>query len=165
MRASWSASATRKAPSSRRGPRSSSSPGMPQGAAGPPARRHEPREVLHEAGLREALRSEGADEARPGDLGGDRLERHTARNRVPDRAAAERDAERADRGVARLRLEKGEELFRVLDISCAVQAEEPLGGAVAAGIALERLVAGRREELRRERLHVLMLAAEPVEEH
>ena len=61
--------------------------------------------------------------------------------------------------------EPGEELARVLHVARAVEAEEPFGDAVAAGIALERGVAGRREVLRRDRLHVLVLAAEAVEEH
>ena len=61
--------------------------------------------------------------------------------------------------------EPREELARVLHVARAVEAEETFRRAVPARVALERLVAGRREELRRERLHVLVAAAEPVEEH
>ncbi len=87
-----------------------------------------------------------------------------ARERVPDGAAAERDAERADVRVAELSGEPREELLRVLHVAQPVETEEPLRGPVAARVALERLVAGRSEELLRDRLHVLMLAAEAVEE-
>ena len=67
--------------------------------------------------------------------------------------------------VTGARREPREELARVLDVARAVEPEEALRHAVAPRVALERLVARRREELRRERLHVLVLAAEAVEEH
>src|SRR5581483_10449269 len=93
-----------------------------------------------------------------------RLERHPGGEGVPHGAAAERDAERADVRVPETRREPVEELLRVLHVAGAVEAEEAAGGSVAAGVAFERLEAGRREVLRRDRLHVLVAAAEAVEE-
>ena len=133
----------------------------------PAALRHERREQLDEPRLREALRRERRREVRPRDHRDDRLERDARDGRVPDGAAAERDAERADLRVGDLgaRREPGEQLLRVLHVARPVEPEEAARDAVPARVARERRVAGRREEGRRDRLHVLVLAAETVEEH
>ncbi len=141
-------------------PRRAASGSQPRG-------RHLLRKQDDETGLRQSLRRERCRQARPGDHRDDRLERDAGDGRVPDGAAAERDAERADLRVGDLgtRGQPVEEELRVGDVRRPVEPEQPARGAVPARVAHERRVAGRCEERRRQRLHVLVLAAEPVEEH
>ena len=76
-------------------------------------------------------------EVRPRDHRDDRLERNAGDGRVPDRAAAERDAERADLRVGDLgpRREPGEELLRVQHVARPVEPERAARRAVPARVA------------------------------
>ncbi len=125
--------------------------------------RHRVEEPEDDAGLREALRGEGAIEVGPRLDGLGRRPGHALDERAQDGAAAEREPPGTDLGSVDLgaRGEPAEHGLHVGDLARAVDRDEPARFAVAAGIDREHRE--RAGECLGQEGQVLALAAEAVE--
>ena len=123
------------------------------------------KELLQQPDLGHAVGVECLPEVGPRGHRHDRLERDAGDRRVPDLAAAERQAEGSDLGVRDVaaRGEPVEEILRVLHVRRPVEPERATRGARAARVAGERGEAVLRKRAA-VRLHVGVRLAEPVEE-
>ena len=127
----------------------------------------EPEKPNDDAGLREALRHQRGVEVGPGLDADDGSPRHSRRERVEHGAAAVGDAPGADLrvgdvGPGREPVEDGP---RVGDLAWTVDPDEPAGLAVTTRVERQdRVVVAAKAVSLDERVHLLAVAAEPVQE-